>query len=43
MGESARIVSGWDFQRIIPCHGAVIEGEEAKKAWNSAFDWYLKQ
>lgn len=25
MAKNAKIVSGWDFDRIIPCHGDVIE------------------
>ncbi|CDZ98574.1 Protein of unknown function DUF4336 [Phaffia rhodozyma] len=33
-GQSAAIVAGWDFDRIIPCHGAVIE-TGGKEAWVS--------
>jgi hypothetical protein len=35
--EQARKVAGWDFERVIPCHGDVIEGPAAKKAWLDTF------
>ncbi|KAF7790006.1 hypothetical protein EIP86_000954 [Pleurotus ostreatoroseus] len=41
MRESAKTVSEWEFDRIIPCHGDVIE-TDAKKAWSSAFARYLE-
>ncbi|EJD05342.1 uncharacterized protein FOMMEDRAFT_118375 [Fomitiporia mediterranea MF3/22] len=41
MKRDARTVSGWDFDRIIPCHGDVIE-TEGKKAWEEAYKWYLQ-
>ncbi|KAF6744881.1 hypothetical protein DFP72DRAFT_890144 [Ephemerocybe angulata] len=40
MRRDAKTVSGWDFSRIIPCHGDVIE-TEAKKAWNTVFQKFL--
>ncbi|TBU55408.1 hypothetical protein BD310DRAFT_933782 [Dichomitus squalens] len=40
MKRDARTVAGWDFERIIPCHGDIIE-ENAKSAWNEAYKWYL--
>ncbi|KJA26801.1 hypothetical protein HYPSUDRAFT_132423 [Hypholoma sublateritium FD-334 SS-4] len=40
MKRDARTVSGWDFDRIIPCHGDVIE-TGGKKAWNTAYKLYL--
>jgi len=40
MKRDARTVDGWDFERIIPCHGDVIE-TDAKKAWRSAFKHFL--
>jgi hypothetical protein len=40
MAVCAKTVSGWDFDRIIPCHGDVIEtGGKAK--WDKVYDWYL--
>jgi len=40
-GESARRVSGWDFDRIVPCHGDVIEtGGKAK--WDTLFSWFME-
>ncbi|KIM42147.1 hypothetical protein M413DRAFT_409255 [Hebeloma cylindrosporum] len=40
MRRDAKTVSGWDFDRIIPCHGDVIE-TDGKKAWNDAFRFFL--
>lgn len=39
--HAASIVSGWDFDRIIPCHGAVIESG-GKHAWDSTFQKVLE-
>jgi len=33
--KSAKRVAAWDFTRIIPCHGDVLEAN-GKEAWNSA-------
>ncbi|KAF9530013.1 hypothetical protein CPB83DRAFT_851435 [Crepidotus variabilis] len=41
MKRDVMTVSGWDFDRIIPCHGDVIEND-GKKAWNDAYVDYLK-
>ncbi|KAJ3505916.1 hypothetical protein NLJ89_g7162 [Agrocybe chaxingu] len=41
MRRDAKIVSGWDFNRIIPCHGDVIEGD-GKKAWNELYKDFLE-
>ncbi|MBW0499039.1 hypothetical protein O181_038754 [Austropuccinia psidii MF-1] len=41
MARSAFKVSRWDFDRIIPCHGDVIE-TGGKTAWRDAFALYLK-
>lgn len=35
--EQAQRVAAWDFNRLIPCHGDVIEGPAAKKAWLDTF------
>ncbi|KAJ3487756.1 hypothetical protein NLI96_g3318 [Meripilus lineatus] len=40
MRQDARTVLEWDFQRIIMCHGDVIE-VDAKSAWESAYSKYL--
>jgi hypothetical protein len=32
--QDAAAVAGWDFERIIMCHGDLIEGKDkARKAW----------
>lgn len=38
--KSARRVAGWDFDRIIPCHGDVIEGN-GKSMFKKVFGWHL--
>lgn len=38
--ESAKVVSSWQFERIVPCHGDVIE-KDAKQAWDNVFGWFL--
>lgn len=40
MKRDAETVAGWDFDRIIPCHGDVIE-RNGKEAWREAYKWYL--
>ena len=40
MKRDAKVVSGWDFERIIPCHGDVIQ-RDGKKLWDAAYSWYL--
>lgn len=41
MARDAKTVASWDFERIIPCHGDVIEGK-GKEAWTTAYANYLK-
>ncbi|KAH9941106.1 uncharacterized protein BXZ73DRAFT_75081 [Epithele typhae] len=41
MKRDATIVSGWNFDRIIPCHGDVIE-TNGKEAWKAAFSKYFQ-
>ncbi|KAF9493170.1 hypothetical protein BDN71DRAFT_1508755 [Pleurotus eryngii] len=41
MMQDARTVAEWDFERVIPCHGDVIE-TDGKKAWVMAYSKYLK-
>jgi len=40
MKRDAKTVAGWDFERIIPCHGDVIEND-GKKAWQTLYKDYL--
>ncbi|KAF8489727.1 hypothetical protein F5888DRAFT_1155302 [Russula emetica] len=40
MSRDAKTVASWDFHRIIPCHGDVIE-EDGKKVWQAAYGMYL--
>ncbi|KAJ8519453.1 hypothetical protein ONZ45_g3625 [Pleurotus djamor] len=40
MKRDAGTVADWDFERIIMCHGDVIENE-GKKAWTTAYSRYL--
>jgi len=40
MKRDVKTVAGWDFERIIPCHGDVIE-KDGNKAWREAYKWYL--
>jgi len=40
MIRDAKTVAGWDFDRIIPCHGDVIE-TGGKAVWLEAYKWYL--
>ncbi|KAF5318766.1 hypothetical protein D9619_011061 [Psilocybe cf. subviscida] len=40
MRRDAKTVSSWDFERIIPCHGDVIE-KDGKSIWAKAFKYFL--
>ncbi|GAA5920048.1 hypothetical protein JCM6882_004113 [Rhodosporidiobolus microsporus] len=40
MSRQAKKVAGWDFDRMIPCHGDVIE-TAGKKAWVDTYKWFL--
>ncbi|KZP25643.1 hypothetical protein FIBSPDRAFT_855572 [Athelia psychrophila] len=40
MRRDATTVAGWDFTRIIPCHGDVIEND-GNKAWRDAYKAFL--
>ena len=39
--KSCRTIVGWDFDRIIPCHGDVIE-TEGKSIFRKVMAWYLQ-
>jgi len=38
--RDAKTVASWDFDRIIPCHGDVIE-RGGNKAWRSAYQFFI--
>lgn len=38
---ASKLVAAWDFDRLIPCHGEVIE-TGAKEAWTSTYGEFLK-
>jgi hypothetical protein len=40
MSRDAKVVAAWDFDRIIPCHGDVVE-TGGKQVWLDAFQMYL--
>ncbi|GBE89109.1 hypothetical protein BKA93DRAFT_460556 [Sparassis latifolia] len=40
MKRDVKTVAGWNFERIIPCHGDVIE-KDGNAAWRQAFQWYF--
>jgi len=40
MKRDAKTVAEWGFERIIPCHGDVIE-QDGNKAWRETYKWYL--
>ncbi|ELR04820.1 hypothetical protein VC83_07054 [Pseudogymnoascus destructans] len=40
-GESARRIGGWDFERIIPCHGDVVE-VGGKEVFRKMYGWHLE-
>ncbi|KIY72993.1 hypothetical protein CYLTODRAFT_417504 [Cylindrobasidium torrendii FP15055 ss-10] len=41
MTRDAQTVNGWDFDRIVPCHGDVLE-TGGKKAWADGFKIFLE-
>ncbi|KAG8985675.1 hypothetical protein FRB94_001934 [Tulasnella sp. JGI-2019a] len=41
MKDDAKVVAGWDFDRVIPCHGDVIE-TRGNEAWKTAYANFLK-
>lgn len=40
MTRDVAVVSAWDFDRLIPCHGDVIE-TGAKQVWLDAFKSFV--
>lgn len=41
VGESVARINKWDFDRIIPCHGDVIE-TGGKAVFQNVFEWFLE-
>lgn len=39
--ESIKRINGWDFERIVPCHGDVIESG-GKGVFARVMDWHLQ-
>lgn len=39
--QSIKRINTWDFQRIIPCHGDIVENN-AKGIFQTVFEWHLK-
>lgn len=39
--ESVKRIDGWEFDRIIPCHGDVVE-TGGKRAFRSVMKWFLE-
>ncbi|KAF2634609.1 hypothetical protein P280DRAFT_413423 [Massarina eburnea CBS 473.64] len=39
--QSVARINQWDFERMIPCHGDVVE-TEAKSVFQRVFDWHLE-
>ena len=42
-GVALNAIYDWNFQRIIPCHGNVMEGPEVSKKFASLFRMYIKE
>jgi len=40
MKRDAKTVAGWEFQRIIPCHGDVVE-TNGTAVWKEVYARYL--
>ena len=40
-GESTRRIGAWDFERVIPCHGDVVE-VGGKDVFRKVFGWHLE-
>jgi aminoglycoside/choline kinase family phosphotransferase len=41
MRRDAKKVAEWQLERIIPCHGDVLESG-SNEAWASVYEWFLK-
>lgn len=38
--KSVKVVSEWQFERIVPCHGDVVE-DKANEKWAELFKWFM--
>lgn len=41
MCRDAKKVAEWDIERIIPCHGDVLDSD-GNAAWSALYEWYLQ-
>lgn len=41
MRRDAKKVAEWQMDRVIPCHGDVLESG-GNEAWSSVYEWFLK-
>lgn len=41
LNDSIARIDGWDFERIVPCHGDVVEGH-GKELFRKVFAWHLE-
>jgi hypothetical protein len=41
MRRDAARVAEWQLERIIPCHGDILESG-GNEAWASVYEWFLK-
>lgn len=41
MRRDAKRVAEWDIERIIPCHGDVLD-QGGNEAWASTYEWFLE-
>ena len=41
MNASMARIAGWDFERIVPCHGDVIE-KGGKGIFENVMSWHLE-
>jgi hypothetical protein len=42
MRRDVKVISGWDFDRLIPCHGDVLE-TGAKIYWDALYARFLRE
>lgn len=39
--KSLKVIGGWDFNILIPCHGDVVE-ENARELFGKVFNWHIE-
>ena len=39
--RDAKKVAEWEIDRVVPCHGDVIE-EGGREVWKEAYKWFLE-